>query len=155
MRVIAWISIALIIVAAGFIVLLIASTDVVTSRYATLADARSDNLFARGWLPDILPSSATQIRTSNDLNVSTSEGEFWFAPRDYEQLSSHLHPYTDLENPLAPFAAQVSRRKRGGFEVGAYSDEGSTWVFLCRPADGFCEYAMWLRRDSSELVPTG
>ena len=154
MRVIAWIAIALIIVAAGFIVLLIATSDVVTSRYATLAEARAANLFGRGWLPDILPSSATEIRASNDLNVSTSEGEFRFAPGDYEQLSSHLLPYADVDNPSAPFAGQVSRRKRGGFEIGAYSDESSTWVFLCRPAEGFCEYAMWLRRDPSELVPT-
>ena len=114
-RVIVWISIALLIVAGGFVVLLVLSNDVVMSRYATLADARADELFGRGWLPDILPSSARQIRTSNDLDVSTSEGEFRFAPRDYEQLSSHLRPYTEVENPFALFADQVSRRKRGGF----------------------------------------
>ena len=85
----------------------------------------------------IFPSSARQIRTSNDLDASTSEGELRFAPRDYEQLSSQLRPYTEVEDPFALVADQVSRRKRGGFEVGAYSDESSTWVFFCRPAEGF------------------
>jgi hypothetical protein len=155
MRVIAWICIPLLIVAAGFVALSLLVNDVVTSRYATLADARADNLFERGWLPDILPNSARQIRTSNDLDVSISEGEFRFALGDYEQFSSRLRPYIEVEEPGAWSAERVVRKTRGGFEAGTYSDEGSTWVFFCRPAEGFCEYTMWMRKAPSELVPTG
>ena len=50
--------------------------DVVTSNYETMQDARNDRLFERGWLPDILPDSTTSIRTSNDLDINTSVGEF-------------------------------------------------------------------------------
>ena len=46
--------------------LLLCSCDVVTSKYATLADARNDRLFERGWLPDILPPSTREISVNPD-----------------------------------------------------------------------------------------
>ena len=115
MRFIASIFVPLLIVFAvfaGFIVSLVALDEVVTSRYATLADARAEELFARGWLPDILPSSARQIRTTNNLDLSISEGEFRFALGDYDQFSSRLRPYTEVE-------------ESGGVVGGAGRSEGA------------------------------
>ena len=48
-------------------VLLLFGCDVVTSRYATLHNARQDRLSERGWLPDILPPSMRYIRVSNNV----------------------------------------------------------------------------------------
>ncbi len=57
-------------------ILALSSCEKVTKRYATLDDARRDRLFERGWLPDILPPSARDIRVTSDLDVNSSEGEF-------------------------------------------------------------------------------
>src|SRR5688500_8592456 len=72
-----------VVVAVGCIILvalLLLPTDVVDNRYSSLADARADHLFERGWLPDILPASAHDIRTTNNLDLNLSEGEFSFKP---------------------------------------------------------------------------
>lgn len=42
--------------------------DVVVSRFATLHDAKEQHAFERGWLPPILPESATNIVERNHLS---------------------------------------------------------------------------------------
>ncbi|WP_299138805.1 hypothetical protein [uncultured Vibrio sp.] len=58
------------------LMVLVGYSDQVTSEYATYAEAKSDNLFDRGWLPDILPESTTSIEVSNDLDNNSSNGQF-------------------------------------------------------------------------------
>ena len=96
--------------------------DVVTSRYATLDDARRDRLFERGWLPDILPPSTRDIRVLNDVDVNTSQGEFSFDPVDY-----------------AAFAARLQIAADGTFQ---YSSGQYTWKFSCDSRRGFCRYSL-------------
>ena len=142
----AWITIALFFLVATYLAMRTLLDNVVTSRYATLADARADDVFGRGWLPDILPVSARRIRTSNDLDLNVSEGEFIFTPKDYAQFQSHLGAYHPLQREFAVSAEDVARRSSQGFEVASYADDDSTWVFFCKAAAGHCDYTMWLRR---------
>jgi hypothetical protein len=100
----------------------ISSCDVVTSRYATLDDARKDRLFERGWLPDILPASSRDIRVSNDLDVNHSKGEFSFEPAGFSAFAARLRPIGG-----------------GTFE---YSTGTNTWVSICDPGRGHCRYSM-------------
>ncbi|MGI9887141.1 hypothetical protein [Vibrio chagasii] len=58
------------------LLLLSGCSDVVSDKYATYELAQQAHLFDRGWLPDIVPSSATQIEVNNDLDTNTSEGSF-------------------------------------------------------------------------------
>ena len=51
-------------------------SDENTTRFATLADAKAQEAFARGWLPPILPDSATSIVERNDLDLNTGTGSF-------------------------------------------------------------------------------
>jgi hypothetical protein len=51
-------------------------SDEITTRFATLADAKAQEAFARGWLPPILPDSATSIVERNDLDLNTGTGSF-------------------------------------------------------------------------------
>ena len=119
MKVVAGIAIAIFVIIILWVAALaLLPSDVVTSRYATLTEARADHLFERGWLPDILPSSATDIRTSNNLDLNVSEGEFSFAQADGAQWFGHLRPYQPLDEPFAASADEVS----------------------------YCKYYMWLRR---------
>ena len=100
----------------------LSSCDVATSWYATLDDARRDRLFERGWLPDILPASARDIRVSSDLDVNHSRGDFFFDPADF-----------------ATFAAHLRARDDKTFE---YVAGGNTWVFSCDSSRGHCRYSM-------------
>ena len=91
------ISITILLFAAVFYGLIwLLPNDIVTSEYATLEAARADHLFGRGWLPDILPLSAYDIRTSNNLDIDTSEGEFSFDPSEYKVFVSHGRPYDNV-----------------------------------------------------------
>ena len=109
-------------VVAAVALLSLSSCDVVTSSYATLDDARKDRLFERGWLPDVLPASARDIRVSNDLDVNHSKGGFSFDPADF-----------------SAFAARLRATGDGTFE---YSAGTNTWVFSCDSGRGHCRYSM-------------
>jgi hypothetical protein len=121
----------------------------VTSRYASLAEARADQVFERGWLPDILPLSATSIRTSNNLDLNVSEGEFVFAPADNAQWLRHLRPYQPMDELFAASREEVDRMQRKGFRANSYACEDSVWVFYCKSDVSYCRYYMWLRRSAS------
>ena len=134
------------ILAAGWVLLLSACMlDTVTSRYANLEEARADRLFERGWLPDVLPPSTTQIRTSNELDLNLSEGEFSFNPGERELLFTKLSAGAPPDSRLADWDEIVSEFAGRGYSAWTYRDEGSTWAFFCQESKGYCEYHMWLR----------
>jgi hypothetical protein len=136
----------LVLVAAAYVaLLLLIPGDIVTSRYASAMEARADQLFARGWLPDILPPSSHDIRTSNNLDVNTSEGEFSFAPSEYTQFAARVGPGPLLDkDPHATSENRILKMRNNGHTVSTYTEANSTWVFFCKPESGHCKYEMWL-----------
>jgi hypothetical protein len=120
------------------------SGDVVTNRYKTLALAREDKLFERGWLPEILPASSQNIRTSNNLDLNTSEGEFSFAPADFDSLRMQMVPIMVPEPRFATQGEYIATMRSRGFETFQYTaPEGRlVWFFFCKPQDGYCEYVV-------------
>jgi hypothetical protein len=122
--------------------------DVATDHYATLVDARADSLFQRGWLPDILPPSSHDIRTSNDLDLNTSSGQFHFKPQEFPQFAASLQPYTSRRSSLAGVEDDVSSFTNRGFTPYEYATLETVWVFLCDVPQGVCEYRMWPIQDS-------
>jgi hypothetical protein len=114
------------------------SSDTVTSHYDTLASARSDNLFARGWLPDILPESSINIRTSNDLDVNTSTGSFEFSPSDANHFYKLLTPGLPKNIEYKRLKAAGQRYTSDGYTVWSHEP----WVFICHSAKGRCIYYM-------------
>ena len=117
----------------------------VTSRYATLEEARADRLFERGWLPEVLPASTTGIRTENDLDVNISEGEFSFEPAEASVLFNRLSKGAPPTSRLADWEETVRSYVRRGYSAWSFRDEDSTWAFFCNAHKGYCEYLMWLR----------
>jgi hypothetical protein len=125
--------------------------DTVTSRYDTLAQAQADGVFGRGWLPDVLPPSSHDIRVSNDLDLNTSEGVFFFAPKEFAVLQARLTPWSKSAHPFtSSFDSEIERHTAAGYPASEYSDDDSTWVFLCKPDRGECTYTMWLRRANEQ-----
>jgi hypothetical protein len=122
------------------------SSDVVTSRYETLSDAHADELFSRGWLPDVLPASAFNIRTTNDLDLNVSDGEFSFSPSDSSKLFQKLHSGAPSVVPYPEYSDNISAQARLGYSVWSLQSEQTTWVFFCRAPEGRCIYTMWLDR---------
>jgi hypothetical protein len=129
------------------LLLLIACGDVVTKVYPTLADAKRDHLFGRGWLPDILPASANRIRTSNNLDLNDSVGEFYFDAKDADGFLAQLQPFTNPKNPFVDYATRVRRMQAKGYVGYEFTQDGNQWVFFCDPKRGHCFYDMWLKRN--------
>ncbi|ELV8759467.1 hypothetical protein QNE81_004580 [Vibrio vulnificus] len=80
---------------ARFLLLLLVLTgcsDIVQSHYDNYQQALADQLFERGWLPDVLPVSTTQIEVTNDLDNNTSQGSFLIAEKEMGQFLSQLQP---------------------------------------------------------------
>jgi len=137
---------ALITLVVGALILFVAlPSDVVTFQYAKLQAARENDLFKRGWLPDILPPSTYKIRVSNDLDRNTSEGFFSFESSEYSLFKAHLRPYQDLDTPYVGFDETIKRARSEGFETFVYKNSDSTWLISCKDTEGYCKYIMWLR----------
>lgn len=146
MKVALWICGIVVALAAIYIgALLLIGGDVVTSNYATLSEARAEGPVAHGWLPDILPPSARQILTKNNLDLNTSVGEFRFASVDYHAFAAHLRPYSSHSVPCLD--GYVEKMQARSYQSGVFSAETSTWLFVCKPKDGYCEYMMWQERE--------
>jgi hypothetical protein len=111
---------------------LVACSDIVTKHYPTIVEARRDGLFERGWLPNILPSSVRDIKVSNNLDINTSVGEFWFDIRDYEKLTAKItlqRKQSKIDNEL-------------NYEYYIYLEKEFQWNFSCSQAKGYCRYDM-------------
>ncbi len=78
-----------------FLLLLLVLTgcsDIVQIHYDNYKQAQADQLFERGWLPDVLPVSTTQIEVANDLDNNTSQGSFVITEKEMAQFLSQLQP---------------------------------------------------------------
>jgi hypothetical protein len=118
-------------------------SDTVTSSYSTVADARSDGLFDRGWLPDVLPASSHDIRTSNNLDLSTSFGEFAFAAADGPQFYSLLTAGAPSASRLAGWSSIVDGYSNRGYSAWSFKAGKYTWAFFCNKESTACDYYLW------------
>lgn len=67
--------------------------DVVTNTYATMAEARAAGAVERGWLAELVPPGAHDIREAHDEGGSRRRwGLFSFRPEDADALRSRLGP---------------------------------------------------------------
>jgi len=107
--------------------------DLVTSHYATLAAAENDRLFERGWLPKLLPPSSHNIRTTNNLDLNTSSGEFYMAPMDVSGFIRSLNPSAPEQNAVESIPANVT---------ATYTEGRYVWQFTCNSASGHCIYQL-------------
>jgi hypothetical protein len=89
--------------------------DEITTRFATLADAKAQEAFARGWLPPILPDSATSIVERNNLDLNTGTGSFDF---DSAERSGYIKRLTE---------AGALARTEGDSDILTLSTNDSRW----------------------------
>ena len=125
------------------VVLLASCGDTVSSNYDSLAAARADDIFTRGWLPDILPASTRNIRTDNNLDVNISTGSFEFSAKDSNLLYRSLAAGAPEASKFANWKSTKNDYAARGFTSWSYQSDGSTWVFFCRASEARCDYFMW------------
>ena len=73
------------IVAVSFLIWAMEAPEV-EEGYATRAAAEANQLFTRGWLPDIIPDSARGLKMLNNLDINTSIGSFAFDPHEADKF---------------------------------------------------------------------
>ncbi len=136
-------AIAIGIVTVGYFALrLLAGSDLVSDHYPTMQSARDDMLFRRGWLPEIIPESSRDIETNNYLETNTSWGEFSFDPTDYREFLSHTEPVLDTIDQYPLWLDEISHAQSRGQDVVVHVEYGNTWLFICDPDKGNCEYRL-------------
>lgn len=116
----------------------------VKNRYEKLSDARRDNLFEKGWLPDILPPSSINIRVENDLDLNISEGEFSFIASEWPLLKAKLVQGSVLTAPFSNWSETIKKYQANGYSSWNFNSETSTWMFFCKAEDGYCSFIMWV-----------
>lgn len=57
-----------ILISACFLLLIIGCSETTTSRYANYQEAADDNLFLRGWVPDVLPVNSGEIVETHNID---------------------------------------------------------------------------------------
>jgi hypothetical protein len=133
------VSVIFVLVALGVVaVVVLDDMDTVTSTYLTRAEAEADKLFERGWLPSLIPSTATNIRVTTDLDLNTSEGSFSFQPSESATFTGILHRL----DATSSSSSQLERRHKPGAIAHRYSDGPYEWTFLVSPDSGHCDYYM-------------
>jgi len=144
MTVARWIVGALMLVALAYFALLrFGPSDVVESRYDSLQAALADH----AWLPIRMPASAYGIRTANNLDMNTSEGEFSYRPQDDPSFASRLADFDATKHlSVAGYADEAKTMQSNGYRVGVIEETPSTWVFYCMQSKGFCKFRMGYER---------
>ena len=122
------------------LVLCSCKSDLVTTHFDTVQEARSKGAFERGWLPPILPDSVHNISETNDLDLNRGSGSFEFSPSDYTALAARLSPASP-EIARRHWSAQTAK----GFATFTHTDDDSLWALALHP-DGRGYYRIELRR---------
>jgi hypothetical protein len=113
-------------------------SDVVTENRGTYSEAQTAGLFERGWLPDIIPPTSKNIKVSNDLDVNTSDGEFYFSPDETNLFTSRLKPLS--QNMQADFAKM--KKHLNEYSAYQFTQNNSIWVFFIDSKNGHVVYSM-------------
>lgn len=116
-------------------------SDQFTDRYSTLQEARRDQVFERGWLPDVLPPSSHALKVSGDVDINTALGEFSFSRAEFEEFVARLQPVpTELASNIAERTREL---ENAGYVARGYVNEQYAWIFLCSKERERCEYHGW------------
>lgn len=117
-------------------------SDVIHSCYATADYVKRDEAIERGWIPEILPNSATDISESHDLDLNVGSGIFSFSPVEVESFRARLRALP----PTEPFRRIIIDRagyEHQGFNFYSFED------FYFAVNWTTCKVHFWLAYDYS------
>jgi hypothetical protein len=102
------------------------------SHYKHKAEASAEGLFEQGWLPELIPDSATNISVGGDLDSNHSSGEFSFDPNDAIEFISKLR----TPDQLTRWEEDLARKEK--CLVYRHSNDNFIWTFYINPEAGRC-----------------
>jgi hypothetical protein len=116
--------------------------DIVETHYATLADYED-----RGWLPrEVLPPSARDILTVNNLDLSTSEGHFSFDPADLPRFLAMVDAKPPRPKAFERMSWFSKKERAKGRSLWHHESSDMRILFSCDLDAARCDYVMWTVR---------
>lgn len=110
-------------------------SEKITSHYTTRTAATAD--IQKGWIPSVLPASATYIRETHNLDLNTGNGTFDFAAADAAIFKDRLTPLSAAQVAQDPHIPR-KRLRSEGYAFYQYNDfylavnwqrrEGEFWL---------------------------
>ena len=113
--------------------------DVKEYSFPTKEDAMAAEFFEKGWLPDFIPASSTDIQVTRNIDINTSEGGFAFDPKDAEQFVSILQQKNTDECRLGQPENYAELRSKGYISIDC-SHGDTAWRFMIQKEHGDCRY---------------
>lgn len=114
-----------------------------TSYYDDLNEARADRLFERGWLPDILPVSAHDLKVATSVDIGAARGRFRFDPKDYPAFTAQLSAYDGNMSIVDSDNDSVRRLLERDYKAYSFAGSRAKWAFLCDQKEAICEFFVW------------
>lgn len=99
-------------------------TESPRSTFATFEEMKASGLIARGWLPEFLPRSATEIQETHDIDTNRVQASFKYDITDVESVEEACE--------------RVSHDERGSLYVCRGVPAGSASLFLGRDGTAHC-----------------
>ena len=113
--------------------------DVKEYRFQNKEEASAEEFFEKGWLPEFIPESSTNIQVTRNIDINTSEGSFSFDPKHAEQFISTLKQKNTAECKLGQPGYYTEFRDRGYVSVDC-SHGRTAWNFMVHEELGDCKY---------------
>ena len=114
--------------------------DIKEFHYSTKQEAVAEDFFNKGWLPEFIPESASNICVTRNIDIGTSEGRFEINPKDVETFISTLSQKNTKECTLGQPNNYEDLRKNGYISVDC-SYGHTAWRFMINKTTGDCQYA--------------
>jgi hypothetical protein len=101
--------------------------DIQSSHYANLAAARQSGIIERGWVPELLPASSTDISETHNLDTNAGTGTFKFPSADLDAFKAQAHQQASAEvKEVSTITSVVYSRDRSRFELVLTHDRRKT-----------------------------
>ena len=113
--------------------------DVKEYSFQTKDEALSESFFEKGWLPEFIPESATDIQVTRNIDINTSEGGFAFDPKEFEQFVRILAQKDTDECKLGQPENYLELRSKGYISIDC-SHGDIAWIFMIQKELGDCQY---------------
>lgn len=106
--------------------------------YSSLADARRDGAIDRGWIPEILPESSSNIHELHEVSGGRTWCAFDFAQTDWETFQGKLkqqNAVAPVSRIAAPNVAWWPAVMTGEFDVDRIQTAGLELYAFARPGN--------------------
>ena len=70
------------------------------SQFTTYQEAKESGLMAKGWIPDFIPRSATNIKEQHSIDTNWVEMSFDYEPQDLAEVRKACDTEIEIDNGL-------------------------------------------------------